>query len=208
MAISYEKKKKNRYPKNAALLIAFPTSGKTTLARNVTGVMDLDFGHFRAAFECTKRGELCIIPIFTRLIRRYLAEGWVVVTNEPAILPFLNQDELDITEGFLPFDERIAAQRLYTSVSRIKIWEQDWRGRFEYYGIPVTKLKVPLAVYFTKGQEPDDELVDEPLDDDAGLSPTAVHSDSVEEAARVLGYAVRDASPGLRSYPVEDDDNE
>lgn len=200
MATSYEKKKKNRYPKNAALLIAFPSSGKTTLARNVAGVMDLDFGHFRAAFECLKKGELCIIPIFARLIRRYLAEGWVVATNEPAVLPFLNSDELEITEGFLPFDERIAAQRLFTSVSRIKIWESDWRGRFEYYGVPVTKLKVPLAVYFTKGQEPDDELPDE---DDAGLSPTAVHSDSVEEAARVLGYAVRDASPGLRSFPIE-----
>jgi hypothetical protein len=80
--------------------IAFPGMGKTTYAKSHTGVIDLDYGMFRDSWFKTfyqhhpKMGA--INRMFTHLCVKYAKQGWIILTNDPALAPLLKQSGFNV----------------------------------------------------------------------------------------------------------------
>lgn len=112
--------------KTKQFVLAFPGMGKTTLALREPGLIDLDYGSFRTALnKAPSDDQTQVMRSFMRLANRYGSEGFIVLSNEPQLLPYLKQSGWDILM-VLPTD--------YTDIhARISARYGDdgqWHGHF------------------------------------------------------------------------------
>lgn len=130
----------------AGTIVAFPGSGKTYFAKRANFVIDLDFGHFRAAMGKTKAQEATILDRFAKMIDAYVSEGWCVLTNEPALIPLLAQKPVKVivpAAGTIAFER--AGRKLGMSPAQLNLAIHNWRDAAEAAGVQVEELRGDLS---------------------------------------------------------------
>lgn len=122
--------------------LAFPSLGKTPLALKSGKYLDLDFGHFREAFNLGKDKEDTLIQPFAALVRKYENDGFIVLINDPKLIR-----TGVVTKVFLPKVVTRAAKKLRVPEDTANQWVQDWFREAEKYHLPVTFLDRGLDHY-------------------------------------------------------------
>lgn len=130
-------------------LFVFPGLGKTTLCHKEGGFYDADWGYFRASFgesESTIRGYCKIANINAK-------EGFIVLVNEPSLMPRIKQQATSIL-CVIPRDDSNVGDRVLER-ERIKPvnkkfatdyaanwrqWKEGWRKMANRLSIPVVEI--------------------------------------------------------------------
>lgn len=140
------------------LILAFPGMGKTPLSKKSGKYLDLDFGHFREALNVQKDNELSIMPAFSKLVRKYEDDGFVVLSNDPKLMKFAK-----VNKVFLPANLSDSAKKMGVSKEQVASWVADWKAEAEKYKVPTLEISVGLDHYLLsrketrKGGERDEE---------------------------------------------------
>lgn len=118
-----------------AIIVAYPGSGKTTLTKNTPGIIDLDFGTYRAAHKVDKADQEQLFPSFVRLARYYVNDGYVVLTNDHKLIPWLKQLGVSVKVFVpdIPWDALV--MRLYQrETHKGESWAEQFAKMVEGWG--------------------------------------------------------------------------
>lgn len=129
------------------VILALPGSGKSTLSLTKPGFIDLDFGSLREAFGYDKRNDYKLYKPFGRLAHFYISRGFVVLSNEPGVIPELKQKGIDI--AMFIADETTADNIKHRGDTKFaadvrKHWDEwvtGWRKAATQYDVPVVTGK-------------------------------------------------------------------
>lgn len=128
--------------------LAFPGLGKTTVCKKRSNSIDLDFGFYRSSNSVSKNDESRLLPSFSKLLYKYYIAGYDVFTNEPAIMPFLKQNKVEV-EVLLPADPTSIPKRIYKRnepgdalfanllTKNVEDWVEGWKQAAYKYGFRV-----------------------------------------------------------------------
>lgn len=133
------------------MYLAFPGMGKTTYAKTHPGVLDLDFGNFRSALKVSPRENGKLYPAFISLAKRYADQGWVILTNEPGLIPLAKQSGFKIVVE-VPSDVEELVRRVALRDgkgnafvkalrSNAPSWVSGWISTARKYKLPLVKGK-------------------------------------------------------------------
>jgi len=79
-----------------SVVLAFPGTGKSTAAKQLPGVIDLDFGFFRSAFKVRKEDEATLLEPYSKMVLQFVNSGFTVLINEPKVVPYLLQKHINV----------------------------------------------------------------------------------------------------------------
>lgn len=129
------------------LVFAFPGMGKTPYALTHAGVVDADFGDFRAAMNVAKDHEKVLLLPWSKLISTWLYRGFTVLSNDPKLFSFFKSYPRAVV--FLPALPAYSAKKMNVSADTVKEWTLDWEKQAKKYGLPVKWLSVGLDKYLS-----------------------------------------------------------
>lgn len=134
---------------------AFPGMGKTTYARQHANVVDLDFGTYRSARLVEPKEQSVLYPEFSRLMKYYYKYGFIVLTNDYKLIPFVKQFAEGRMVMELPVNGEVLARRVMERdqaeggnitfaralSQNVLTWVKDWERYAQKYHIPVIKTE-------------------------------------------------------------------
>jgi len=136
------------------ILLAFPGTGKTPLARKDPRYLDLDFGFFRTALGVKKEDEAILYQPFVDMARMYEDQGFVVLTNEPGILDHIarmhdgkSAKPMWPIKMILPKETKYSAKKLGVSKETVQNWIADWEVAAKRNNVKVTYISTGLDHY-------------------------------------------------------------
>lgn len=143
------------------IYVAFPGLGKTTYALHHPGVVDLDFGSFRSALGVAPARQSTIYSAFVKFANTYTKGGFIVLTNEPALIPLFKQDGYKIVvclpENVDAIVKRVIDRHSNPAFDRIfsenaAKWSDDWAKIAKRYGAQIVYQK-SFSVEVSNGSE-------------------------------------------------------
>lgn len=136
--------------RGSTVYIAFPGMGKTTYALRHPGVADLDFGSFRSALGVAPKSQATIYSPFVKFCNTYIKGGFVVVTNDPGLIPMFKQQGCQVIVS-LPSDEDDLVKRVLDRHSNPAFdkmlqahateWIEGWVKQANRYGAKIVRQR-------------------------------------------------------------------
>lgn len=137
------------------IYIAFPGLGKTTYARQHCNVVDLDFGTYRSARMVSPNEQKSLYPEFSRYVKYWFKDGWIVLTNDQGLIPYLKQFAegrivVELPENVNDLVLRVARREKVSGKNQIFAnalaknafqWVEGWQSYARKYNIPVIHTK-------------------------------------------------------------------